>query len=78
MAKLLDEHDVQLRQYSDELIEAIGTRATEVIPKIASKTDDAKALFNHLISFRESMVNWSALSEGAFMQARVAAGFKTI
>ncbi|MEL6965420.1 MAG: TRAP transporter substrate-binding protein [Pseudomonadota bacterium] len=77
MAKLLDEHNVQLRQYSDELIEAIGMRATEVIPGLASKTEDAKALFNHLISFRDGMVNWSALSEGAFMQARVAAAFKT-
>ncbi len=75
---LKNDHGVQLRQYSDELIEAIGGRAAEVLPEIASRTDDSRSIFNHLIDFRKSMIDWSALSDGAFMQARVAATFENV
>ncbi|NQU70058.1 MAG: TRAP transporter substrate-binding protein [Rhodospirillales bacterium] len=78
MHKLVTEKGVHLRKYSDELITAIGERAASVIPKLASRSADAKSLYNHIIDFRKGMVNWSNYSEGEFLKARVAAPFKKI
>jgi TRAP-type mannitol/chloroaromatic compound transport system substrate-binding protein len=77
LQKLVKEHGVQLRAYSDELISAIGARATEVIPELAGKTADATELYNHVVSFRNTMVEWSGYSEANFLNARVAANYKT-
>jgi TRAP-type mannitol/chloroaromatic compound transport system substrate-binding protein len=78
MRKLVDEKGVKPRIYSDELINAIGQRAATVIPQIASRSKDATALYNHIIEFRNGMVNWSNYSEAAFLKARVKAPFKKI
>jgi len=78
MHKLVNEKGVQLRTYSDELIKAIGARATTVIPEIASASADAKALYNHIVEFRSGMLNWSNYSEAAFLAARVNASYEKI
>jgi TRAP-type mannitol/chloroaromatic compound transport system substrate-binding protein len=78
LQKLINVHKINLNKYSDELINAIGARATEVIPRIASKSADGKALYNHIIKFRSTMVDWSNYSEANYLRARVAAKFKTI
>jgi TRAP-type mannitol/chloroaromatic compound transport system substrate-binding protein len=78
LAKLVNEHGVQLRKYSEELLEAIGKRAPEVISEIASKSADATALYNNIVTFRKGMVEWSDKSEGAYIAARTYGDFKTI
>ena len=78
MHKLVAEKGVQLRTYSDELLNAIGERAASVVPDLASRSENAKSLYNHIIDFRKGMLNWSNYSEGAFLKARVAAPFKNI
>ncbi len=78
MQKLITDHNVVLNQYSDELVGAIGQKAAEVLPQIASKSTNAKALFNHIIKFRSGMVDWSNYAEANFLNARIAANFKTI
>ena len=75
---LINEHDVNLAPYSDELIKAIGERATTVIPELAQKSADATELYNNLVTFRKTMVQWSGYSEGNFMNKRIAASFQTI
>ena len=64
--------------YSDELIKAIGERATTVIPELAQKSADATELYNNLVTFRKTMVQWSGYSEGNFMNKCIAASFQTI
>jgi TRAP-type mannitol/chloroaromatic compound transport system substrate-binding protein len=78
MHKLVNENGVKLRTYSDELLKAIGERAATVVPDIASRSEDGKKLYNHIIDFRSGMLNWSNYSEAAFLAARVQAPFKKI
>ena len=78
LQKLIKEHNINLIQYSDELIKAIGKRATTVLPEVAKRSANGKALFNHIIKFRSTMVDWSGYSEGNFLSARTAANFKTV
>lgn len=78
LQKLIKKHKVNLRKYSDELIEAIGKRATEVLPDVANRSADAKELFNHIIEFRRTMVDWSGYSEANYLTARTTADFKAV
>jgi len=72
------EHGVQLQAYSDELLTAVGNRASEVLPQIASKSSDAKALYNEIVGIRESMLDWSTYAEGTYLEARKSAQMKKI
>ena len=38
----------------------------------------ATEVYNSLVTFRKTMVEWSGISEGRFMQARRVAEFQTI
>jgi TRAP-type mannitol/chloroaromatic compound transport system substrate-binding protein len=78
LQKLTKDHGVKLRAYSDELLKAIGNRAAEVLPQIASKSSDAKALYNGIVTIRESMLDWSTYAEAAFLEARKAAKMRKI
>jgi TRAP-type mannitol/chloroaromatic compound transport system substrate-binding protein len=78
LQKLVNDHGVKLNNYGDELINAIGSRAPQVMTTIAAKSADAKSLYNHIVKFRSTMVDWANYSEGAFIKARVAANFKPV
>ncbi|WP_193368824.1 TRAP transporter substrate-binding protein [Pelagibius marinus] len=77
LQKLVKEHGVNIRRYSDELVQAIGARATELLPELAARTPEGKELFNHIVDFRKGMLDWSGYSEQAFLAARGAASFKS-
>ena len=78
MQKLIKEHGVTLRKYSPELVKAIGERTAEVFPRVASRTAEAKELYNHIIAFRETMLDWSGYSEASFLTSRTATVFKPL
>jgi len=77
IGKLVDE-GVQIKKYDDSLVNAVAKRAEKVIPNLGAKSADSKILFNHLIDFRNGMVQWGSYSEAAFMNARTAAKFKKV
>jgi TRAP-type mannitol/chloroaromatic compound transport system substrate-binding protein len=78
LQKLVNEHGVKLRKYSDELVTAIGARAAELLPQIASKSPEGIELYNHIIGFRKGMTEWSSYAEADYLNARTAADFKKI
>ncbi len=75
---LIEDHGVKVRNYSPQLLQAIGERTAEILPDIAAADADAAAIYNHIVSFRSSMTDWSSLSEGAFLQARAVADLRPI
>jgi len=77
IGKLVDE-GVQIKKYDDSLVNAVAKRAEKVIPNLGAKSADSKILFNHVIDFRNGMVQWGSYSEAAFMNARTAAKFKKV
>ena len=70
MDALINKEGVKLRKYSDELLKAIGQRATKVLPEVASKDKMSRELYDNIVAFRKTSVNWAKLSEGAFIVAR--------
>ncbi|MCP5372787.1 MAG: TRAP transporter substrate-binding protein DctP [Hyphomicrobiales bacterium] len=78
MAKLIGEHGVQVKNYGEELLTAIGGRAPEVMSARAGKNALAKETYNALVGFRKTMISWNGYSESAFAAARQYADFKEI
>ncbi|MCF4099555.1 TRAP transporter substrate-binding protein [Maritalea mediterranea] len=78
LQKLINEHNVNLQPYSDELLQAIGERTAEVVRDRATVSPEASELYNSLIEWRRTMVEWSGISEGKFMNARTSAKFEAI
>jgi len=70
MDKLINEHNVQMREYNEDLLKAIGNRASTLLPEIAGKDPMSKELYENIIAYRKTSVNWARLSEGAFIKAR--------
>lgn len=70
LTSLVNDHGVELRSYSDELLAALGQRSAEILPQIAARDGDATALYNHIVTFRAGMSAWTDLSEGRFINAR--------
>jgi TRAP-type mannitol/chloroaromatic compound transport system substrate-binding protein len=70
MQKLIREHGVHVRRYSDELIDTIAKQATIVLPEIANRSKEGKEVWEHIVNFRRTMMEWSGYSELAFMQNR--------
>ena len=68
----------QVKKYNDKLIAAVGKRAETVIPELASKSANSKAIFNHVNDFRTGMLSWGSFSEEAFLSARTVAKFKNV
>jgi len=70
MQKLVKEHKVSVRKYSDELLSAIGAKAAEVLPELAGKSPESKEIYEHITHFRRTMIDWSGYSEQAFLESR--------
>ena len=70
MQKLIKEHHVKVRRYSDELISAIGKRTAELLPELAGRSKEAQGLYQHITDFRRTMLDWSGYSEQAFLENR--------
>ena len=68
--KLINEHGVQMRQMPDDVMNALGQRAGEVVQDIASKDSTSSELFSHIVKFRSSIIRWTGVSEKEYLRAR--------
>lgn len=67
---LVNEHNVKLRKYPDDVLNSIGGRAGEVLTDIASRDALSTEVFGAIAKFRRTALRWTNTSEGAFAAAR--------
>lgn len=67
---LVDKHHVQLRALPEEVLKKLRAISEEVVAEIAQKDPMAKKVYESAMKFRKQVMNWSKISEQAFMQAR--------
>ena len=67
---LLAEHGVKLRKYSDELMMEFGRTSGEVVSEIGDSDPFTKRVYESFIAFRQEAIEWSRVSEQAYMNAR--------
>ena len=67
---LVKQHGVQLRKFSDEILNSIGLTAKEVIHEVANKDPNTNKVYNSFIEFRKNSLNYTRISEEAYTLAR--------
>ncbi len=67
---LVDEHGVQLRHFSDELLAQIGKVSAEVVAEIADQDPFSSRVYSSFDAFRKNSIAYTRISEQAYTQAR--------
>lgn len=67
---LINDHGVQLRQFSDEVMTAIGTASGEVVATAADEGGITKKVYDSYMAFRSGSIAWSKLSDQGYWNAR--------
>lgn len=70
LTKLLKEHGVQLREFSDEIYDSFGTAADEVFKEARAHSDLANKIHESFAAARADVGGWMKLSEGAYYAQR--------
>ena len=67
---LIDEHNVQLRRFPDDVLEVIRTMSDAVVAEVADKDPLSRKVYESYLSFRSEAMAWHDLSERAYLNAR--------
>ena len=67
---LLKDHGVQLRKFDDSILMAQSKAAAEVLAEVANSDPLTGRVYKSFVAFRNSIMQWSELSERAFLNAR--------
>ena len=67
---LVDEHGVQLRRFSNELLAQIGKVSAEVVAEIAGQDPFSSRVYSSFDAFRKNSIAYTRISEEAYTQAR--------
>jgi TRAP-type mannitol/chloroaromatic compound transport system substrate-binding protein len=73
LRKLRDEGAVKIRKFDDSLLKAFLEISKDVVAEIGSGDDLSKKIYNSYTQFRASIMDWSDISERAFLNARALA-----
>ena len=70
LQRLVNEHNVQIKTFPDEVLVALGNAAGEVVFERGSINAETKSLSNHLLSFRKVIKEWFTKGEQEFSRIR--------
>lgn len=68
--KLVGEHGVELRQYNNDLLNAIGGVAGEVVAEIGNSDAMTRKVYESYLKFRKTAIAWSKIGIHGYMEAR--------
>lgn len=68
---LTTHHGIDIRRFSDKVLNAIGRAAGEVVAEAASTDAFTKKAYDSFIAFRHNAIAWSKLSDQAYSNARL-------
>ncbi|WP_322629450.1 TRAP transporter substrate-binding protein DctP [Halothiobacillus sp.] len=67
---LIDQHGVQLRYFSPEILSALKTTSATVMQELAAKDASAQKVYTSVMSFLDNVRPWTDLSTQSFLAAR--------
>jgi TRAP-type mannitol/chloroaromatic compound transport system substrate-binding protein len=68
---LVSQHGVQVRRFSNDVMNAIGEVSGEVVAEAAGSDAITKKVYDSFIAFRRNAIAWSKLSDQAYWNARL-------
>jgi len=69
--KLLNEHGVTLRRFSDNVLKELGTISGEVVAEVGNTDAMSKKVYDSFVAYRKQSIAWGKLGEQGFMNARL-------
>jgi TRAP-type mannitol/chloroaromatic compound transport system substrate-binding protein len=70
MKKLVEEHGVQLREFSDDIFDAAGEATAEVFEEYRADSNLTARVLDSMLAARKSVGSWMNLSEVPFIAQR--------
>ena len=70
MKKLIEEHGVLLREFSDDIFDAAGEATAEVFEEYRADSDLTRRVLDSMLATRQSVGSWMTTSEVPFMAQR--------
>ena len=70
LKKLIDEHDVQLRRYPDEVLNKLSTISEEFLLELAAETNLMGRIYASYRSFTDIVRPWTTISDQALLNLR--------
>ena len=67
---LLNKHGVQLRQFSNDVLNAIGEASGDVVGEVGDVDAIGAKIYNSFINFRKNVIPYAKISERAYADAR--------
>lgn len=68
---LINEHDVKLQRFSDEILIELGRISAEVIAETADHDDLTRRIYDSYLKARTEGIRWGTLAEQGYMNARL-------
>ena len=68
---LRNKHKVQLRKFSDPVLNAIGEASGRVVAEAAASDPMTQKVYDSFIAFRKKAIAWSKISDQAYWDARL-------
>ena len=69
--ELINQHGVQLRRFSDRLLNEIGKHCGEVVAEVGNSDATTKAVYESFLKSRKESIGWSRLGDQAYWEARL-------
>ena len=70
MKVLVDEHGVELRRFSDELLQEIGRISGEVVAELGASDPLTQRIYDSYMDFRSKAIEWGAIADQGYYNAR--------
>ncbi|SDG89566.1 TRAP transporter substrate-binding protein [Roseospirillum parvum] len=68
---LINQHGVELRKFSDDVMKAIGQASGEVVAEAAAGDAMTGRVYDSFVKFRKMAISWSKLADQAYWNARL-------
>ncbi len=70
LARLVNDHGVQVREFNDDIYDAFGEAADEVFAGVIEHSDMAKEIHESFVAARANIGAWAKLSDQAYVSQR--------
>lgn len=70
LAEMVNEHNVQLRRFTDETLIGLAELSAEVLDGLAEADPLSRRVYDSILNFRAKALPWANIAESALMQAR--------
>ena len=67
---LVNEHQVELREYPDEVLQVFKTYAADVLSELSEQSELSKEIYQSYKNFADQTKNWLKVSELAYLKVR--------